>query len=220
MPSSSEDRDLRHLLQDLQDISGGPSHDDFLFHLEDEEGIDIPEPEHHSESTLQDISMAEDPLEASVESPMSLHNKSDDCELSNLTSSTSSSQTVAGTDRVPREHNGPATPAPFQCETCNIDFENLSHYRSAAKPSLEVHRTNIVRRHARAHDRPHHCPVARCTNSFAYAKDLKRHLSTKHSNERPFLCPYKCCKFSQRGFKREDNRLRHMQSAHPRCSLE
>ncbi|KAI0117159.1 hypothetical protein F4814DRAFT_448164 [Daldinia grandis] len=75
----------------------------------------------------------------------------------------------------------------FVCGTCDVSFPSLGKLNT----------------HNRRHKRKHHC--AQCEWSFSEARDLRRHVQSKHQQE------WEQCSQCKRKFKRRgDNLRRHM----------
>ncbi|RYP50005.1 hypothetical protein DL768_004360 [Monosporascus sp. mg162] len=49
---------------------------------------------------------------------------------------------------------------------------------------------------------------------FGSKKELQRHESSKHSDDKPFVCTWPQCKRSRQGWAREDNYHRHVRTVH------
>ena len=62
------------------------------------------------------------------------------------------------------------------------------------------------------HSKPFECPE--CTKGFGSKKDLERHRSSIHAEERPFVCLWPACRRGQQGWARRDNYRRHVQMVH------
>ena len=110
---------------------------------------------------------------------------------------------------------------PFKCQLCD--------YASTVKAGLRQHMVNhgpptlyachlcdkkfrFKAKHA-AHvmmhggERRHFCQL--CSRGFFYANELKKHVTTVHTQERPFKCAY-----CEQTYKRKTHVTRHMLSAH------
>jgi len=93
---------------------------------------------------------------------------------------------------------------PYICRQCGISFRN----RSTANTHMKVH----------SNKRSHVCQV--CNHAFIQLGDLKKHMRSKHTNEKPFVCEwplrdgnggkveYQCGK----SFARSDYLLKHIRA--------
>ncbi|RYP36084.1 hypothetical protein DL767_003556 [Monosporascus sp. MG133] len=69
-----------------------------------------------------------------------------------------------------------------------------------------------LRAHMNRHEKPFVCGV--CRQGFGSKKELQRHESSKHSDDKPFVCTWPQCKRSRQGWPREDNYHRHVRTVH------
>ncbi|RYP01692.1 hypothetical protein DL764_006155 [Monosporascus ibericus] len=69
-----------------------------------------------------------------------------------------------------------------------------------------------LRAHMNRHEKPFMCDI--CPQRFGSKKELQRHESSKHSDDKPFVCTWPQCKRSPQGWAREDNYRRHVRTVH------
>ncbi|RYP91693.1 hypothetical protein DL770_002218 [Monosporascus sp. CRB-9-2] len=69
-----------------------------------------------------------------------------------------------------------------------------------------------LRAHMNRHEKPFMCDI--CRQRFGSKKELQRHESSKHSDDKPFVCTWPQCKRSRQGWAREDNYRRHVRTVH------
>ncbi|ERF69924.1 hypothetical protein EPUS_05468 [Endocarpon pusillum Z07020] len=74
-------------------------------------------------------------------------------------------------------------------------------------------------RHRKSHDRPAKCKIGECRQSFAWKRDLERHIASKHpqaTRHAKFFCPYPSCDRARDGtrggFPRNDTLTRHLRT--------
>ena len=82
---------------------------------------------------------------------------------------------------------------PYFCKECGASFRN----RSTCNTHMKVH----------SNQRNHVCPEPQCNHAFIQLGDLRKHMRSKHTNERPFSCD-QCGKT----FARSDYLLKHMRA--------
>ncbi|RYO93165.1 hypothetical protein DL766_005700 [Monosporascus sp. MC13-8B] len=69
-----------------------------------------------------------------------------------------------------------------------------------------------LRAHVNRHEKPFMCDI--CRRRFGSKKEVQRHESSIHSDEKPFICTWPQCKRSRQGWAREDNYQRHVRTVH------
>jgi len=101
-------------------------------------------------------------------------------------------------------------------ETFHCDW----HGCGSGKPKMFV---NLValKKHLRQHIKKYWCSDASCSMTFARNSDLKRHIRTKHSVDRIYLCPLTTCSRNSNGFTRKDKLDEHTRKEHSnvRCTF-
>jgi len=90
------------------------------------------------------------------------------------------------------------------------------------KNAREFKTMGALRKHLQQHVKNHWCSHATCSISFSRRSDLKRHMETKHSTNRPFFCSFDACDRSADGFARKDKLDDHLKKTHPmfQCSFD
>ncbi|KAK5693885.1 hypothetical protein LTR17_024934 [Elasticomyces elasticus] len=79
------------------------------------------------------------------------------------------------------------------CPECGAGFDSASD---------EAHHERSV--HG---DRRHKCDL--CGKLFVFPKDVERHFRDTHDPSRPHTCPNPACRYSEEGFSRRENMIRH-----------
>lgn len=82
---------------------------------------------------------------------------------------------------------------PYFCKECGASFRN----RSTCSTHMKVHNNQ----------RNHVCPEPGCNHAFIQLGDLRKHVRSKHTNEKPFTCD-QCGK----AFARSDYLLKHLRA--------
>jgi hypothetical protein len=82
-------------------------------------------------------------------------------------------------------------------------------------------------RHRKRHDRPLKCNVSDCQLKFAFNRDLKRHIASKHpyaTNQEQYYCHHSNCDRARTGlrggFPRKDTLTRHLRTHQKRKETE
>lgn len=81
-----------------------------------------------------------------------------------------------------------------------------------------THANNNLRKHAKSHSKPVHCPESGCSYSCATEKELRRHQNSRHKGTEEMMrevCPVKGCRIT---FSRRDNLLRHLRVFHKKSN--
>jgi len=81
---------------------------------------------------------------------------------------------------------------------------------------------SALNRHLKQHIKEHWCINANCNVAFARESDLKRHIRSKHSEDRSYRCPIDTCDRSINGFARKDKLNEHTRKEHAnfRCNFD
>lgn len=72
-------------------------------------------------------------------------------------------------------------------------------------------------KHVKTHSRDFSCRDPTCNQRFYRARDLGRHVSTRHrtkEEKNKYFCEFRDCKYATKGFSRNDNLLRHVRQKH------
>lgn len=87
-------------------------------------------------------------------------------------------------------------------------------------------RKSELHKHVKTHSRDFPCPISTCNRSFYRARDVERHVSTRHSTKEEknkYFCKFGDCDYATKGFSRNDNLTRHVRLQHgggPRGRLD
>lgn len=120
-------------------------------------------------------------------------------EANSANRSPTSASTTGSSTRGSRRQKWEMT-GDFVCHWCNAGFTtqgDLTHH-------LRSHQPYLSRQHVCRH----------CEKRFQYRKDLTRHLPKHDPNRKRYYCIFKGCKYSSRGFGRQDHLDRHIQTQH------
>ena len=74
-----------------------------------------------------------------------------------------------------------------------------------------------ISKHVKTHSRDFPCPISTCNRSFYRARDVERHVSTRHSTKEEknnYFCKFRHCEYASKGFSRNDNLMRHVRLQH------
>lgn len=122
------------------------------------------------------------------------------------------------------QHQNHRIPNPGQIQAQSTRTRSNSNQSSSSRRSYRCRHpgcryssssSNDLRHHRRYHtpmeERPHPCP--NCTRRFTTPREVERHQST-HGLGARYYCPYAGCRYSVRGFGRQDNLDRHLRQVH------
>lgn len=100
----------------------------------------------------------------------------------------------------------------FECSWQDCDRKEVKKFKSLA----------ALKKHLKQHVRGQWCLHGNCNAAFSRKSDLERHVQTKHSSDRTYLCPVDTCDRSVDGFKRKDKLDDHIKKVHARfqCTFD